>query len=795
MYKSFVSLETRILLLTGVKTFCPCGYTSAGKPETCPICRSEGDARPALNQEAALRGYLAAKALGCRLSETAAYERHLGSPEMPPDRPLSGYSVLLGADGFLETSFHGKRNRVRVAEVRIEEDAGRLIHSAGGARMDYGHAGMPSLRIRTEADFEIGEEAELFLQELWARLSYLGVATGAPKESVIRCNAYVALTDLPELAREYVKLRNLNSHNFVRKAINYELGRQEEILERGEAYEAESRLWNEAKSVTESWQRRRPEAKGRFAPAAGVPAFAMPEAVRARLRDESVELPGARALRFMREHSLNSHQARALCEDRSRADYFEASLRHGASPVEAAHWLISDLAKIQRREGAAPEALGLGPESFAWVLKLLADKRIHAPMARQLLWAAALERKDPAQVLEERGWARQADPAEIERAVTATLAERREEVERIAAGEAKPVHRLVGEALAKLGGAADPARVREAISRRLDLSFILVVSMGGAISGSRNEGGAVDAGDERALRELIQSIPCDKGIRIESAEAGRMLSEEITPADWAALVTMIAEALEAGGADGIVVAHGTDTLPYTASLLYWLFSDAAIPIVLTASSKPPSEGDEARRSLEGAIAVARSRAGGVYVALGDRVLSPLNLKFLASGPDGFRNWNMPSPAHSGPSILGGGLDADKYVLTQLLEEAIDRSCVVKVYPGMKADFLIALMNAGVKWFILELYDTGTANLRESPFSLRAAFLHGKRRGVKFFCTSQQEGIVDFSRYISSRGLWKGGAVPMGPLATESAYTMLLAASLIAESDEELAELMELRSGL
>jgi len=102
----------------------------------------------------------------------------------------------------------------------------------------------------------------------------------------------------------------------------------------------------------------------------------------------------------------------------------------------------------------------------------------------------------------------------------------------------------------------------------------------------------------------------------------------------------------------------------------------------------------------------------------------------------------------------------------------------------------ALMNAGVRYFILELYDTGTANLRESPFSLRKAFIEGKTRGVNFFCTSQQEGIVDFSGYITSHELWREGAVPMGFLTTESAYTRLLAALLISDDEEEVVRLME-----
>jgi len=109
---------------------------------------------------------------------------------------------------------------------------------------------------------------------------------------------------------------------------------------------------------------------------------------------------------------------------------------------------------------------------------------------------------------------------------------------------------------------------------------------------------------------------------------------------------------------------------------------------------------------------------------------------------------------------------------------------------MRGDYLMALMNSGVRYFILELYDTGTANMRESPFSLKKAFMEGKTKGVRFFCTSQQEGIVDFSGYITSHELWREGAIPMGFMTTESVYTRLLASLMGSETEEEAIRLME-----
>ena len=131
-------------------------------------------------------------------------------------------------------------------------------------------------------------------------------------------------------------------------------------------------------------------------------------------------------------------------------------------------------------------------------------------------------------------------------------------------------------------------------------------------------------------------------------------------------------------------------------------------------------------------------------------------------------------------------------LVERFESAIRSVYVARVFPGMQGESLVALINSGIRYFILELYDTGTASLRETPYSLKKAFQHGQEHGVAFFCTSQQEGAVDFSEYVTSHELWKEGAIPMGTLTTESVFTRLVTALVTAADDEEVLRRMEER---
>ena len=176
------------------------------------------------------------RAVGGTVEEKVFLEHLTGKVQEPPDdRNFTGFSVKVGHGGSLDIMFHQKPKKITFEEVRIEENAGHLVRSSGKndgkAHMDWTFAGCPSMRIRTSAVFELGEEAELFLNELYTTLSYLKLVTGDLDEGSIRCNAYVCISDESGLGEGdlegLVKLRNLNSFNFVRDAVNAELSRQE----------------------------------------------------------------------------------------------------------------------------------------------------------------------------------------------------------------------------------------------------------------------------------------------------------------------------------------------------------------------------------------------------------------------------------------------------------------------------------------------------------------------------------------------------------------------------------------
>ncbi len=779
MFQSHVFLEVRILISKEKQTF-----ISGNKPE--------------LISSAVKKAVVFAQSLNVQFLKESIFEKLVSKPSVPENCSFSGLSVKLGEKGFMEIEFHHRKKKIIIDEIRLEEDAGRLTRSSGNPRMDYTWGGCPSLRIKTAPDFELGEEAELFLNELRRMLQYMHMSEAEPVDALIRCNAYVALSRYPDLPGYYVKLRNLNSFNFVRKAINSEIDRQEQILSSGGEIESESRLWNERQNLTEFYQPRNADMH-QFEPLCPLTVFDFSPFLSSE-HDAIIELeqPEERRKRFCREYGLARERAELICDEKARADFFEASVNAGAEPMTAAHWISSELIKLLRRNGKSIGHSLLTPEYFSTIMNLLLSGEIHSSIAKQLLQAVIETGENPVDLIKRNNWRKITDTEILYPIVKSVVETNPVESEKLRMGEMAPLEFLTGLVMKKTNGLASPQVVKQLLKKELNISIVYVLSMGGAICADRRQNGEVSAADSQVLRSLLADT--DKSVHYQVVPVGKLLSEEIEPSDWAALIAEVAARIATGTANGIVVAHGTDTLAYTAPLLFWLFSDCGVPVVITASSAVPDSSDEAELNLNFAVKTACNKKNGVYVAFNGKLLSPLNLKFEKPSPDGFTNWNMKKPVYtctSGPFAKQGNVlaEADMYVLKQILKDAANKMLVCKVYPGLRSEIYLRLVDEGVRYIFLELYETGTGSMRSSDYSLKPLLIKGRKKGCKFFCTSQQQSLLNFSDYSTSRRMWREGAVPMGGLTTESAIALYFAASIVADSFDELDSCMEAYSQL
>ncbi len=802
MYRGFVYLEIRILVSAKNRAFVI--KDNPDRPDQ-PVCVPDYSALKTAG--------ILSEVFDCRWIKNPAVEKISGL-QIPEETDLSGISLKVAENGILPINFHGHHKEIGIEEMRIEEDAGRLTHSGNNTRMDYTDAGCASIRIKTSSSIELGEEAYAFLDELFRILQYLELVS-MPSDNTVRCNAYVALAPYPEHPASFVKLRNLNSFNFVRKAVNAELSRQEEILACGGSIQKESRLWLERQNITKTFRTHSGDEVPRFvktdylyeAPQSGQVSDreAVPETGTEPVQDSflGLEMPSERRLRFQKQYGLSSSATDYLCEQKRRADFFEETVALGASPLDTAHWMCGKLLRPSKKNGADQYSAGsdslwkLKPEDFARILILFSEHKIHSGIVRQMIEDLLNGKKSE----EEDSWEQK--PAmltkeQVEPIIAEVIAENPLEKAKLQSGDMAPMEFLTGLVMKRSNGLANPQQVKCLIKASLNISIVYILAMGGAMVSSRRKDGIVE-NDPLVMKKLLSVIP--KEIKHQLTTLNTGMSEELEPADWAALITGITERLSEGTANGIVVTMGTDTLPYTAALLYWLFSDAECPVVITASHSIPKESDEASESFLLAVQTACNKKNGVYVVVQNRILSPLNLKFTGSAPGdtGFTNWNLPEPLFTGSGPIAvqmtGQKDTDAFVVRQILKETNNSLLALKTYPGLKSELFLPLLDRGISRIILELYNTGTGNMRDSDYSLKTLLMRGKRHNCRFYCTSQQQNTVDFSSYSTANMFWKSGAVPMGILATESVIALIYAASLICDTAEEFDRTMDTYAAL
>ncbi len=473
VYQTFIGLEIHIRLLTRTKVFCGCKAQFGDKPNTniCPVCMGYPGALPALNEEAMVMAYLVARALHCSPAEHTFFDRkNYFYPDMPKNYQISQFHSPVGTEGFLELSLGGVKKRVGIHDVHLEEDAGKMVHEGAYSYLDYNRAGTSLLEIVTDPDMESGEDAEEFIREFRRIVRYLGVCDGNMEEGSLKCDANVSINPRGKGLGVKTEVKNLNSSRFVKKALNYEIGRQKRLLDQGEAIVQETRLWNTDAGSTESMRSKENAQDYRYFPEPDLPPFRPDKAFFEKVESRLVELPHLRRERLMSQYGLPEEHVSFICEELETADFFEEAVNNGGDPKTAAAWLGADIQKICNRGGIQITGSRLTPRRFAEFTMLLAEGKINSKIGKQMIELLFSEDKDPVTLMREHGWEQIQDSGELEKIVDTVLSNQAKAVEQIVNGDLKPLGFLVGRVMKISAGKADPRLAREILGKKLNIS-------------------------------------------------------------------------------------------------------------------------------------------------------------------------------------------------------------------------------------------------------------------------------------------------------------------------------------
>lgn len=470
-YEVFIGLEIHIHLKTESKMFCSCKAQYGNEPNTniCPVCLGYPGTLPQLNKKALELAYLVAHALGCTLSQKTVFARkNYFYPDMPKNYQISQFDHPVGINGVVKADLGaGVQRDIRIHDVHLEEDAGKMIHSGDVSLLDFNRAGYPLLEIVTEPDLRSGEETEIFLKGFQRLIRYLAVSDGNMDEGSMKCDANISVNTKGSGLGTKVELKNMNSPRFVRLALNHEAERQIKMVQDGGSIVQETRLWNENRDRTETMRRKEASDDYRYFPEPDLPPFCPDKAFLKRMKASMVEFPLERKKRLKEEYSLTEEQAEFIHDDLFTAELFEEAVRLGASARQAASWLSSDVRKILNRENIPLQGSALSAKRLHGLLELIDNGRISGKIAKQVLEKIFSDNLDPNVIVDSQGWAQITDTGQISNVVQRVFQENPQIVQAIRAGDAKQKGWLMGQIMKLSEGRAAPQVANRILEEQL----------------------------------------------------------------------------------------------------------------------------------------------------------------------------------------------------------------------------------------------------------------------------------------------------------------------------------------
>ena len=482
-YETVIGIEVHAQLRTESKMFCPCptaapeGATDEPNTRVCPICLGMPGTLPSINRRAVELVMLTGLALECEIQTDAVrFERkNYFYPDLPKGYQISQYALPLSANGRLAVTVPSEHGEVAIGITRahLEEDTARMQHAGRGHTVvDYNRAGVPLMEIVTEPDLRSPAQARAYGETLRAVLRAIGASNADMEAGSMRIEGNVSLRPAgSEAFGTKVEVKNLNSFRSLERALEYEVARHAEALDRGETLRQETRGWDEDAGRT-IVQRSKEEANDyRYFPEPDLPPLRPSQAWVDALRATLPALPAQRRARYVGELGLSPYDAGVLTADLALAEYFDAVVDAGTDPKRAANWVTGEFSRLLNQRAASglrADAVALRPDALAALIGEVEAGRLSGTNAKAVLATAFETGESPLAIVEREGLGQLADGGVVSREIAAVLAEHPEQVRQYREGRQAVFGFLVGQVMKRTGGRANARAVNEELRARLD---------------------------------------------------------------------------------------------------------------------------------------------------------------------------------------------------------------------------------------------------------------------------------------------------------------------------------------
>lgn len=480
-----IGLEVHLQLNTKTKLFCSCSTDYIGKTpnsNVCPICLAVPGTLPLLNDSAVALGSRMGLGLHCTIQNYSNFHRkNYFYADLPKAYQITQYELPIAVKGYLDVEVEGETKRVRVHHLHLEEDAGKLVHPTTDGRLtgatyslvDYNRGGVPLSEIVSEPDMSSPAEAKEYVSRLRQLARYLDVSDGEMESGSLRVDANISLSNPDGSMGTRVEIKNMNSLKSLERALEYEISRQNKVLDSGARIVMETRLWDDAEGVTRSMRSKETASDYRYYPEMDLSPIVISDAEIETFKNDMPELPPEKRERFMKDFGLGKEEVAILTEQREMAQYYEDLVAAGAPPARAANWVRMDVMRVLNDLGQTIENFSLAPPVLAELVVGVEEKKFSSTVAKDMLDLIVKENISVQEAAQRCGatLCRLTGTA-LEEVIQKIMGEQSDVVEIIKSGQDEKGGKakfLQGLVMKETRGQADPKEVSESLNKILGI--------------------------------------------------------------------------------------------------------------------------------------------------------------------------------------------------------------------------------------------------------------------------------------------------------------------------------------
>ncbi len=472
-YETVIGLEVHVELATKTKIFCGCS-TQFGAPanaNTCPVCTGMPGALPVLNRRVVESALALGLSMNCKVNQYSCFDRkNYFYPDNPQNYQISQLYLPICRDGAVEIETSEGKKLIRIHEMHMEEDAGKLMHDEelGCSLIDYNRSGVPLIEIVSEPDMKNAEEVIAYLEKLKMLCQYLGISDCKLQEGSMRADVNLSVRPIgsSELGTR-TEMKNLASFKAIAKAIEVERTRQIGILEAGKGVEQETRRWDENQEISYPMRSKEDAKDYRYFPDPDLQPIVIYDEWLESVKKEIPEFAPAKKMRFQEEYGLSEYDASLLTQSRHMAMLYEATVALSGNPKKTANWFMGECMRLLKEKSMDAEELKFTPKHLADLIIALDKGEINQEIAKTVFERIFEEDIEPLAYMKANNLLMISDTAAIEGAVDEVIKENTKVVEEYRSGKEKVLGFLIGQVMKKTKGMASPGMVTEMLKAKL----------------------------------------------------------------------------------------------------------------------------------------------------------------------------------------------------------------------------------------------------------------------------------------------------------------------------------------